>query len=421
MCITDKGIYGKSMIISEKIKALARECDNELKDIYAHIDNTALHNTEKILDAFREEHISERHFYPTTGYGYNDDGRDAADRLFARCFGCEAGFVSHNIISGTHAIAIGLYALLKNGDTMLSVSGRPYDTLQSVIGLSGEENSIISGGVKYRELSLTSSGRLDIPAVIDALKSDKTISMVYVQRSKGYDSRRTLTALEINELYDAVKSVSDAYVFIDNNYGEFTAEFEPKGDLLAGSLIKNAGGGIAECGGYIVGSKKAVDLAAGRLTVPTVGREAGASMGMTKPIMKGLFFAPHTVASAMKTAHFAALLFQKLGFAVNPSPFELREDIIQVISLGTREKIIAFCKGIQGASPIDSFVDPTPGDMPGYDDEIIMAAGAFTQGSSIELSADAPLREPFQIYMQGGLTFESGKLGVMSAATEISR
>ncbi len=407
------------MIISEKIRKLAKECDAELSDIYARIDGIAELNTEKVLDAFHEERISERHFYPTTGYGYNDDGRDAADRLFARCFGCEAGFVSHNIISGTHAIAIGLYALLKSGDTMLSATGTPYDTLQGVIGLNGEENSIISNGVKYKEIPLTSEGRLDIPSVLSSLKADGSIKMVYVQRSKGYDSRRTLTANEIDELYTAVKSASDAYVFIDNNYGEFTADHEPKGDLLAGSLIKNAGGGIAECGGYIVGSAKAVELAAGRLTIPTVGREAGASMGMNKPIIKGLFYAPHTVANAMKTAHFAALLFQKLGFEVTPSPFEPREDIIQIISLGNRERLIDFCRGIQAASPIDSFVAPTPGDMPGYEDEIIMAAGAFTQGSSIELSADAPLREPFQVYMQGGLTFESGRLGVMSAASAI--
>ena len=368
------------MIISENIRALARECDSELAGIYARIDDIATYNTEKVLDAFREERISERHFYPTTGYGYNDDGRDAADRLFARCLGCEAGFVSHNIISGTHAIAIGLYALLKPGDTMLSVTGTPYDTLQGVIGINGEEDSVISGGVAYKEIPLTSEGRLDIPAVLAGLENDRSIKMVYVQRSKGYDSRRTLTSAEIDALYDAVKS-----------------------------------------GGYIVGSEKAVALAAGRLTIPTVGREAGASMGLTKPMIKGLFYAPHTVANAMKTAHFAALLFEKLGFDVNPSPFEPREDIIQVISLGNREKLIAFCGGIQSASPIDSFVVPTPGYMPGYEDEIIMAAGAFTQGSSIELSADAPLREPFQVYMQGGLTFESGKLGIMSAATAITK
>ncbi len=409
------------MKINEKIRLLAKECDSELAEIYARIDGIASINTEKVLDAFREEQISERHFYPTTGYGYNDDGRDAADRLFARVFGCEAGFVSHNIISGTHAIAIGLYALLKSGDTLLSVSGTPYDTLQGVIGLNGEENSLISSGIKYKEIVFTKDGRIDINAVLEELKADSTVKTVYVQRSKGYDSRRTLTAKEINELYFAVKKVSNAYVFIDNNYGEFTAETEPKGDLLTGSLIKNTGGGIAECGGYIVGSKEAVELAAGRLTIPTVGREAGASMGMNKPIIKGLFYAPHTVANAMKTAHFASLLFQKLGFEVNPSPFEAREDIIQIISLGSREKLIAFCEGIQSASPIDSFVVPMPAGMPGYTDEIIMAAGAFTQGSSIELSADAPLREPFQIYLQGGLTFESGRLGVMSAASAITR
>ena len=286
------------MIISENIRALARECDSELAGIYARIDDIATYNTEKVLDAFREEHISERHFYPTTGYGYNDDGRDAADRLFARCLGCEAGFVSHNIISGTHAIAIGLYALLKPGDTMLSVTGTPYDTLQGVIGINGEEDSVISGGVAYKEIPLTSEGRLDIPAVLAGLENDRSIKMVYVQRSKGYDSRRTLTSAEIDTLYDAVKSVSDAYVFIDNNYGEFTAKTEPKGDLLAGSLIKNAGGGIADvtvtedCIEILLSDKgpgiKDIDKAMqeGYSTAPDNIRTLGFGAGMGLPNMK---------------------------------------------------------------------------------------------------------------------------------------
>ncbi|MEG2003907.1 MAG: methionine gamma-lyase family protein [Clostridia bacterium] len=406
-------------MISQKIRTLTLECESELSDVFKALDEISQINTEKVLEAFREQHISDRHFNSTSGYGYDDDGRDAADKLFARVFGCEDGFVTHNIISGTHAISVGLFGLLRPGDTLLSVTGRPYDTLDGVIGFGGVEGSLMDFGVKYDEIPLINNNFLDIEKIKSRLISDKNIKIVYIQRSKGYLARRTLTAAEITKLYIEVKQISDAYVFVDNCYGEFTATFEPKADLLAGSLIKNAGGGMAECGGYLVGSKRAVSLAAGRLTVPTVGREAGATLGQNKPIIKGLFYAPHTVANAKKTAHFAALLFKKLGFSVNPGPFEMREDIIQIISLLNAENVISFCKGIQSGSPIDSFATPEPCDMPGYTSKIIMAAGAFTQGSSIELSADAPIRPPYDVYLQGGLTYESGKYGIMTAAEKI--
>ncbi|MDD4124707.1 MAG: methionine gamma-lyase family protein [Eubacteriales bacterium] len=406
-------------MISPELRALARQCEDELKDIFLQTDEISAYNTEKVLSAFSEFQLSERHFNPTTGYGYNDDGRDAADRIFARVFGCEDGFVRHNIISGTHAITIGLFGLLRPGDTLYCVTGTPYDTLLGVIGLKGESGSLCDFGIKYRETALAGGKQLNIDEIIRVLNEDKSVKVVYIQRSKGYSERRTLTEKEITTLYDTVKSVSDAYVYVDNCYGEFTNTEEPKADLLAGSLIKNAGGGMADTGGYLVGTKKAVSLAAERYTVPCIGTEAGATLGQNKSILKGIFYAPHTVANAKKTAHFAALLFQKLGYGVNPDPFEMREDIVQIISLGTPEKLTAFCQGIQTGSPVDSFALPVPWDMPGYEDKIIMAAGAFTQGSSIELSADAPLRAPYCVYMQGGLTYESGRYGVLTAAQRV--
>ncbi|MDL2287222.1 methionine gamma-lyase family protein [Eubacteriales bacterium OttesenSCG-928-G02] len=405
-------------MITNRIRTLAAECDKKLIDVFKTIDDTAYKNTERIMNIFKEERVSVMHFNPSTGYGYNDDGRDTADRLFAKALGCEDGFVRHNIISGTHAITIGLFGILRPGDTMLSVTGKPYDTLESVIGFKNEPGSLADFGIKYEDIPLIDNNYLDMDKIKNRLKSGG-VKMVYVQRSKGYLNRRTLTANEITELYYAVKEICDAYVFVDNCYGEFTALTEPKADILAGSLIKNPGGGMAENGGYIVGTKKAVELAATRLSVPGIGAEAGASLGNTKNIIKGLFYAPHTVANALKTAHFAALLFKELGYNVSPEPFELREDIIQIILLQNSDNLLKFCQGIQEGSPIDSFATPIPDDMPGYNDKVVMAAGTFVQGASIELSADAPLRPPYQVYMQGGLTYESGKYGVMTAASKI--
>ncbi|HOJ47442.1 MAG TPA: methionine gamma-lyase family protein [Bacillota bacterium] len=397
---------------------LASECEKELGAVFAEIDQTAYKNTEKVMRVFATNQLSERHFATTSGYGYNDDGRDMCDRLFAQVFGCESGFARHNIISGTHAIAIALFGLLRPNDTLYSVTGKPYDTLDNVIGLSGAngDGSLADFGVKYRQTELIDGKTLDYEAIKNTLISDKSIKVVFAQRSKGYLSRRSLPSSEINALYELVKQYSGAYLVVDNCYGEFCEETEPKADILVGSLIKNPGGGIAETGGYIVGTKKAVELASYRLTVPGIGLEAGASLGQTKNMIKGLFFAPHATAQALKTAVFAALLFEKLGYDVSPTAFEKRVDIIQTVNLKNADTLLKFCRGIQAGSPIDSFVEPVGWAMPGYNDEVVMAAGTFTQGSSIELSADAPIREPYTVYLQGGVTYESGKYGILSAA-----
>ncbi len=410
-------------MFSEKLMSLAKTCENELADIFARVDEIAFKNTEKVMSVFGENRLSDRHFNPTCGYGYNDDGRDVCDKMFAEVFGAEAGFARSQIISGTHALAIALYGLLRPNDTLLSVSGKPYDTLDDVIGIGDSakrgEGSLVEYGVKYREIPLVDRKTLDLDAIRSALNEDKTIKVVFVQRSKGYGDRRTLTVAEINELFALVREYNDVYLVVDNCYGEFTEPEEPKADLLVGSLIKNAGGGIAETGGYIVGTSRAVELASYRLTVPGIGLEAGASMGATKPMIKGLFFAPHVTAQAIKTAHFAAAMFERFGFECYPNSLEARSDIIQTIRLYNAENVLKFCRGIQKGSPVDSFVVPEGWEMPGYNDSVVMAAGAFTQGSSIELSADAPLREPYLVYLQGGLTYESGKLGILTALSEM--
>ncbi|MBQ9848607.1 MAG: methionine gamma-lyase family protein [Clostridia bacterium] len=410
-------------MFSEKLLSLASECENELASVFAEIDSVAFKNTQKVMSVFRENRLSDRHFNSTCGYGYNDDGRDLCDKMFAEIFGCESGFARSQIISGTHALAIALYGLLRPNDTLLAVSGKPYDTLDSVIGIgeSAEsgEGSLADLGVNYREIPLVNGKTLDLNAIRKTLTEDKSIKVAFVQRSKGYGDRRTLTVAEINALFELVREFDGVYLVVDNCYGEFCETEEPKGDLLVGSLIKNAGGGIAEIGGYIVGTKRAVDLAAARLTVPGIGLEAGASMGATKPMIKGLFFAPHITAQALKTAHFAAAVFEKQGFECEPPSYEKRSDIIQTLRLHNAENVLKFCRGIQKGSPVDSFVSPEGWDMPGYNAPVVMAAGAFTQGSSIELSADAPLREPFLVYLQGGMTYESGKLGILTALSEM--
>ncbi len=410
-------------MFSEKLLSLAAECERELAPIFAEIDSVAFKNTQKVMSVFRENHLSDRHFNSTCGYGYNDDGRDLCDKMFAEAFNAEAGFARSQIISGTHALAIALYGVLRPGDTMLSASGKPYDTLDNVIGIGGSaangEGSLAEYGVKYRDVELVDGKTINLDAVRKVLNEDKTVKVVFVQRSKGYGDRRTLTVAEINELFDLIREFVGVYLVVDNCYGEFTEPDEPKGDLIVGSLIKNAGGGIAETGGYIVGTARAVELSSYRLTVPGIGLEAGASMGATKPMIKGLFFAPHITAQAIKTAHFAAAMFERQGFECYPPSHERRSDIIQTIRLHNAENVLKFCRGIQKGSPVDSFVTPEGWEMPGYNDSVVMAAGAFTQGSSIELSADAPLREPYLVYMQGGLTYESGKLGILTALSEM--
>lgn len=428
------------MLISDKIRALADSAERELSEIFRDIDRIALNNTEHVLDVFRNNKVSEAHFAPSTGYGYGDMGRDAIDRICAEVFRAEAGFMRHNFISGTHALTVGLFGLLRPGDTMISVTGNPYDTMLEVIGVdeSGARRangtgSLADYGVNYRELPM-SGGRVDIPSVCEAIRADESIKVVYLQRSKGYLARPTLTSLEIRECADAVKKCAAAlgrtapFVVVDNCYGEFTEEREPcfgddslaGADMIIGSLIKNPGGGMADCGGYIAGSARAVELAGYRLVCPGVGLEAGASLGQNRNILRGLFLAPHVVAQAMKTAHLAAYIFDALGYKVSPAPFERRSDIIQTVECKSGDALVRFCRGIQSASPVDAHVSPEPWAMPGYADEVVMAAGAFVGGSSIELSCDGPMREPFTAFLQGGMTYEAGKLGIMCAAASMT-
>ena len=411
------------MLISEKLRLLGRKAERELSDVFARIDDTAFSNTEKVLDVFREERVSEAMFAASTGYGYGDMGRDAIDRIAAKIFGGAAGFMRPAIISGTHALTIGLFGLLRPGDTLLSVTGSPYDTLREVIGIDGKtgDGSLADFGVKYAEVPLA-DGRPDLEGVARAAAAHKeSLKVVFIQRSKGYLDRATLSVTEIKEVIDCARRAAgkDIFAVVDNCYGEFTENDEPTAagaDMIIGSLIKNPGGGMADVGGYIVGSERAAELAGYRLCCPGVGLEAGASLGQNRNMLRGLFLAPHTVAQALKTAHFAAYVFDSLGYKVSPGPFEKRYDIIQTVSLGTPEGLIGFCQGIQSASPVDAYVSPEPWDMPGYSDPVIMAAGAFVNGASIELSADGPMRAPYTAFLQGGLTFESGKLGILAAA-----
>lgn len=403
---------------------IVKEAEERLAPVFARLDGIAEHGTAKVMAAFREERVSNGMFASTDGYGYDDRGRDVLDRIYARVFDAEAAFVRSSVLSGTHALAIGLFGLLRPGDTLLALTGKPYDTLDEVIGLSGEagRGSLADFGVTYKEVPLSADGGADLAAITAALKADPKVKVAFIQRSKGYLDRRTLSVAEIGEIVRAVRAVSDAFVMVDNCYGEFVEETEPTAvgaDLIVGSLIKNPGGGMAECGGYLAGTARAVELCGYRYTAPGVGLEIGASLGQNKNMYKGLFYAPHTVAQALKTAHLCAYVFEALGYETAPRWDETRHDIIQTVKCGTAEGLIAFCRGIQYGSPIDAFVTCEPWDMPGYNDPVIMAAGTFTQGASLELSADGPIRPPYIAFMQGGLTYESGKLGILSAATEM--
>lgn len=409
------------MVISEKLLRLAEEAEEALKDKFKHFDAISFINTKKVLDAFREERVAEAMFAGSSGYGYDDRGRDTLDRIYAKVFNKEAALVRHTLISGTHTLSTGLFGLLRPGDVMLSVTGKPYDTLDEVIGIKddGKNNgSLKDFGITYKQIELTPDGKIDIEKTVEVLKREK-IKVVYIQRSKGYLDRPTLPVSEMNELYKAVKEVSDAYVFIDNCYGEFVEENEPDADVIAGSLIKNPGGGMAETGGYLAGSQRAIELISYRLTSVGIGSEAGCTLNTMKSMYKGFFYAPHTTAQALKTAALAAYIFDKLGYYTNPKWNDDRYDIIQAIHMGSGDKLCAFCRGIQAGSPVDAYVTPEPWDMPGYSDAVIMAAGTFTQGASIELSADGPMKEPFIAYFQGGLTYESGKVGILFAASQV--
>jgi len=416
------------MEFSQRIIDLANDAERELAPFFADIDKVSFENTKKIMDAFKRHRVSDAMFAPTSGYGYDDRGRDVLDAVWADVMDAEAAFVRHSIVNGTQALTIGLFGLLRPNDILFSIAGKPYDTLDEVIGNTGEagNGSLRDFGVEYRQADLFDDGSFDreaIKRVIDA-EGDR-IKVFFIQRSKGYLNRKTLSVDAIGEIISYIRPLCpDAYVVVDNCYGEFTETREPTAvgaDMIIGSLIKNPGGGIAESGGYIAGSARAVELASYRLTSVGCGLEVGATLGHTKSLYKGLFYAPHTTAQALKTAHLAAYIFGKngLGFDVEPEWNEKRYDIIQSVITHTPEGLCAICRGIQAGSPVDAFVTPEPWEMPGYSDKVIMAAGAFTQGSSIELSADGPLREPYTAYLQGGLTYESGKIGILSAANEV--
>ena len=415
------------MEFSKKVLELAAEAEQKLEPIFKKIDEISFKNTVKVMDAFREHHVSDAMFGSSSGYGYDDKGRDTLDLIWADVMGAEAAFVRHNIVSGTHALSIAMYGILRPGDVLLSVAGKPYDTLEEVIGIAGEpgNGSLMDFGVHYDQVELPDEG-FDLEGIAAKLAEySGHVKMIWIQRSKGYLNRRTLTVAEIGEVVSFIKSIApEAIIAVDNCYGEFVEELEPTdvgADLIIGSLIKNPGGGMAETGGYIAGTRRAVELASYRLTTVGAGCEVGASIGQNKNMYKGLFFAPHTTAQAIKTAHFAAYIFEKMGFTVEPKWDTPRSDIIQTVITGEPDLLCEFCRGVQSGSPVDSFVSPEPWDMPGYSDKVIMAAGAFTQGSSIELSADGPLRPPYTVFFQGGLTFESGKLGILSAADRVLR
>lgn len=406
----------------EKIIASAKEAEKKIKDQFEAIDHITEFNQQKMLRAFIDCKIGERHFTSSTGYGYGDAGREALDEVYANVFGCEDALVRHNFVNGTHAITVALFGILRPGDEMVCLTGEPYDTLKSVIGLTeNSSGSLRDFNIKFKQLDLLSSGKVDYENIKNVL--NKSTKVVYIQRSRGYTLRPSLSCKEIEMICKKVKSIKkDCVIIVDNCYGEFVEEVEPSqcgADLIVGSLIKNPGGAIAPTGGYIAGRKDLVEKCAYRLTTPGIGKEVGATLGLSRELFIGTFNAPHVVGQALKTSVFTAALFEELGFDVTPRSNDKRVDIIQVLKLGSRDALIKFCQGIQSGSPIDSFVKPEPWDMPGYDSQVIMAAGTFTLGASIELSADAPLRDPYAVWVQGGINYHSAKIGIMCAAQKI--
>ena len=407
---------------SEQMNQLSEKALAKCSEKFSEIDKITEFNQQRVLKAFIDNGVSESHFTPSTGYGYGDRGREVLDEVTAQIFGAEDALIRHSFASGTHTLSVMLFGVLRPGDTVLCATGVPYDTIHSVIGLSGEGmGSLKDFGIGFEIVELNEDGTVNLEELKSRL-NEKEYKAVYIQRSRGYSLRPTLTSKEIKEITDVVKQNSKSITLLDNCYGEFT-EYETPAeigvDLFAGSLIKNPGGGIAKCGGYIAGKKDLVELCAYRLTTPGIGKEVGATLGNTRDIFMGLFHAPHVTGEALKTAIFTAAVFEEMGYWVSPTSTEKRADIIQSIKLGDREKLIAFCQGLQSGSVVDSYVVPEPWAMPGYDSDVIMAAGAFTNGSSIELSADAPLREPFAVWLQGGLNFHSAKIGVLLGAQRV--
>lgn len=408
--------------IRPEVYELARQAEEEIRPQFERIDRIAMLNTRKVMTAFQDSKVSDSCFAGTTGYGYDDLGREVLDKVYAQVFRTEAALVRIGFVNGTHALSAALFGILKPGDTLLSVTGLPYDTLRNAIGIEGDcHGSLKFYGINYKQVDLK-NGEADLDAIIAAL-ADRSISAVLIQRSRGYENRKALSAEEIGEICSAVKSVApNVTVMVDNCYGEFTGEHEPTEygvDIMAGSLIKNPGGGLAPTGGYIVGRKDLVENAAMRLTTPGIGGECGASLGNNRLLFQGFFMAPHIVAQAIKTVTFCSAMMKKIGFESSPAPDEARNDIIQMVTLKNAENMKKFCRGVQAGAPVDSYVTPEPWQMPGYNVPVIMAAGAFVQGSSIELSADGPMREPYTLYVQGGITYESGKLGIMMAVNEM--
>ena len=407
--------------IRPEVYDLAQRAEIRAAEQFAVLEEISRENTYRVMDAFQSNRVSESCFAGTTGYGYDDLGRETLEKIYAQVFGAEAALVRTQFVNGTHALTCALFALCRPGEKILAASGKPYDTLHKAIGVSGDEfGSLRFYGIGYSQVELSADGGPDIPAILDALE-DETIKAVILQRSIGYGTRRALSIAEIRSVCEAVRTKNpDVTVFVDNCYGEFTETLEPThvgADLMAGSLIKNPGGGLAPTGGYIAGRKELVERAANRLTTPGIGGECGSTLGNSRLLFQGFFMAPHTVLQALKTAVFAASVMEELNIPSFPRYNEPHSDIIQRIALGSPEKMKAFCRGIQAGAPVDSFVTPEPYPMPGYDDEVIMAAGAFVQGSSIELSCDGPMREPYNVYLQGGLTYESGRLGIMMAVS----
>ena len=408
--------------IKPEVYELARQAEEEIRPQFERVDRIAMLNTRKVMTAFQDNKVSDSCFAGTTGYGYDDLGREVLDKVYAQAFCTEAALVRIGFVNGTHALSAALFGILKPGDTLLSVTGLPYDTLRNAIGIEGDcHGSLKFYGINYKQVDLK-DGEADLEAIKAAL-ADRSISAVLIQRSRGYENRKALSAEEIGEICSAVKSVApNVTVMVDNCYGEFTGEHEPTEygvDIMAGSLIKNPGGGLAPTGGYIVGRKELVENAAMRLTTPGIGGECGASLGNNRLLFQGFFMAPHIVAQAIKTVTFCSAMMKKIGFESSPAPDEARNDIIQMVTLKNGENMKKFCRGVQAGAPVDSYVTPEPWQMPGYNVPVIMAAGAFVQGSSIELSADGPMREPYTLYVQGGITYESGKLGIMMAVNEM--
>ena len=413
--------------IEESVFSLGKEIEDALKERFQKIDETAEYNQLKVIKAMQKNKLSDIHFAATTGYGYNDLGRDTLESVYADIFKAESALVRPNLTCGTHALTVALAANLRPGDELLSPVGKPYDTLEGVIGIKKDENGNVPAGslaeynISYRQVDLLPDGGFDYEGIKNAI-NEKT-KLVTIQRSKGYQTRPTLSVEQIGELITFIKGIKpDVICMVDNCYGEFVQKIEPTevgADLCVGSLIKNPGGGLAPIGGYIVGKEEYVEQCAYRLTAPGLGKEVGATLGLNQSLFQGLFLAPTVTAGALKGAIFAANLYERLGYAVIPNGTEERYDIIQAVTLGSKEAIVAFCHGIQAAAPVDSFVVPEPWAMPGYQSEVIMAAGAFVQGSSIELSADAPIQEPYAVYFQGGLTWYHAKLGILMSLQKL--